>query len=245
VKNLFIFAGANGSGKTTLYKRYEEIFRGIPYVNADELLKSLSGKNDPQDAQLGQFLANEKINQCLLSGESLCFETVFSHESKIALIERAKILGYRVTLYFTHLGSADENVTRVEERVKLGGHHVPENKIRSRIPRTLENVKKALKLVDDFYLFDNQYVSGHQLVAYKRPEALPVFLGTAPNWVKDLLNGSKRTSVINKADLVNVYAAAGYRHKGVHKKCARCGRFLRGKRRPRLGICSRCEPKIR
>ena len=40
-------------------------------------------------------------------------------------------------------------------RVKEGGHNVNEDKIRSRIPRTLKNVAVAAQLSDNFIVYDN------------------------------------------------------------------------------------------
>ena len=197
MKALFILAGANGSGKTSLYRKIKGVLGDMPFVNADEMLKELTGANNPTDAKFGQELANNKIETCFSKEESFCFETVFSHESKIELIKRAKLLGYTVSIYFTHLNDPAQNIIRVKRRFELGGHDVPEEKILSRIPRTLENVKSALHLVDEFYLFENDYSSGHYLVAHKKPLSTIVINVNAPAWAKDMVrigNATKTAS---------------------------------------------------
>jgi predicted ABC-type ATPase len=56
-----------------------------------------------------------------------------------------------------HLASLDLNEARVHQRVSEGGHSVPPDKIRSRLPRTLKNVAVALPLVDEARLLDNSF----------------------------------------------------------------------------------------
>jgi len=247
-KALFIFAGANGSGKTTLYKRYKHIFGDLPFVNADEMLKKVTGENDPTNAKFGQELANIKIEECFANEASFCFETVFSHESKVELVKRAKLLGYTVSIYFCHLSDPSQNIARVKHRTEQGGHDVPEDKIVSRIPRTLNFVRYALQFADDFYLFDNSFLNGHQLVAHKKPLSLAVISPDAPDWAKVMIKGaasktSSQLSLVTEST-VNQGSSQKESKSKRYKKCVRCGRFLRGKIRPSFGVCSICEPKI-
>lgn len=90
-----------------------------------------------------------------LSGTSFCFETVFSHPSKIDFIANAKALGYEVTLVLIHLETSDLNLARVHQRVLAGGHNVPQHKTLTRIPRTLQHVKMAAPLCDSVRVLDN------------------------------------------------------------------------------------------
>ena len=46
-------------------------------------------------------------------------------------------------------------MTRVKNRVREGGHHVPTDKIIQRYERTLENLYEAIRIVDRSYIFDN------------------------------------------------------------------------------------------
>lgn len=67
-----------------------------------------------------------------------------------------RALGYRVELFFLSLPSADMAVQRVAERVRQGGHNIPENTIRRRYEagqRLLTEVYQPL--VDQWVLYDN------------------------------------------------------------------------------------------
>ena len=86
---------------------------------------------------------------------SFCFETVYSHPSKIDFTARAKALGYAVIMVLIHLDQAELNVARVAQRVEEGGHNVPTEKLLKRIPRLLDHVKTAIPLCDEVRILDN------------------------------------------------------------------------------------------
>ena len=63
------------------------------------------------------LLAEQQRNTMLLSGASLCVETVYSHPSKIDFVARAKALGYAVIMVVIHLERAELNGARVAQRM--------------------------------------------------------------------------------------------------------------------------------
>ena len=69
---------------------------------------------------------------------------------------RWQAAGYRVELIFLRLKSADDAVARVAQRVKQGGHHIPEAVIRRRFAAGLENFTHYYAhAVDAWALYDN------------------------------------------------------------------------------------------
>ncbi len=78
-----------------------------------------------------------------------------SHRSKIDLLRRSKLEGYKNYLYFVSTESAQINVDRVGQRVQRGGHPVNEDKIRSRHLSSLENLKQAINQTYRSFIFDN------------------------------------------------------------------------------------------
>jgi predicted ABC-type ATPase len=153
-KQLWLLAGANGAGKSTFYRLYLKP-RGIPFVNADLIAREMAPGN-PEAASYKAAMVAERLRSDLLNrGVSFCFETVFSHVSKIDFIAHAKTLGYEVILVYIHLENPELNEARVNQRVTEGGHNVPPEKIFSRIPRTMKNISTILPLVDSARLLDN------------------------------------------------------------------------------------------
>ena len=70
-------------------------------------------------------------------------------------MQEAADAGYKIYLYFITTESPDINVFRVRARAKMGGHDVPEDKIRSRYQRSMENMHTASLIADRSYFFDN------------------------------------------------------------------------------------------
>lgn len=155
-----IIAGPNGSGKSTLtdYLRAAGIDFGR-YINPDEMDKTLPGPPGEDRSRKAQALAEQARRECLEAGASFSFETVMSHPSKVEFLQEARQRGFSVVLYFVALENADLNVERVRQRVRLGGHPVPEDRIRSRYERSLKLLLPAILLCDRAVLFDNSYRS--------------------------------------------------------------------------------------
>ncbi len=94
---------------------------------------------------------------------SFSFETVMSSPDKVALLEKAQSLGYRTYLYYIATDDPAINVARVRARVRLGGHDVPEEKIRTRYGRSLDLLLAAIRHTNRAYLFDNSREGGERL----------------------------------------------------------------------------------
>jgi predicted ABC-type ATPase len=153
-KQLWLLAGGNGAGKSTFFRTQLEP-RGMPFVNADILAKRLFPEQPEQHSYEAAKIAGEIRSRLLKDGRSFCFETVFSHPSKIDFIARAKAVGYEIVLVFIHLDQVALNNARISQRVSEGGHSVPEEKVSSRIPRTLKYIRQVLPLCDHVYMLDN------------------------------------------------------------------------------------------
>ncbi len=101
--------------------------------------------------KIAELMREEQINK----GTSFCFETVFSHPSKVDFIARAKAQGYEIILVVIHVETPDLNIARIRQRVQEGGNNVQSDKVRSCIPRTLDNAEKAIPLCDQVRMLDN------------------------------------------------------------------------------------------
>jgi len=86
---------------------------------------------------------------------SFTFETVMSHPNKVEMLERAQRAGYRTYLYFIATDDPEINISRVRNRVKLGGHSVPEDRISPRYRRSLDLLMDAIRCSNRAYVFDN------------------------------------------------------------------------------------------
>ncbi len=101
-------------------------------------------------------VAVDFLRQKLLASKiSFTFETVMSHASKVELLAQAQRAGYPAYLYFIAMDDSEINVSRVRNRVKLGGHSVPEDRIVSRYHRSLDLLLNAIRHTNRAYVFDN------------------------------------------------------------------------------------------
>jgi len=144
-------AGPNGAGKTTFYRAH--LARaGLRFVNADELARELE-----LDAYEAANVANNVREALVEQRESFVFETVFSDPvgGKLEFLKRVSALGYTVVLCFVGLASPELSDERVAMRVMQGGHDVPSEKLAARYPRTMENLRRAIRELPHVLVFDN------------------------------------------------------------------------------------------
>jgi len=178
-------AGPNGAGKTTFYNAYLKQ-SGLRYVNADVLAGEIR-MGAYEGARLAAALRNALVEQ----RESFIFETVFSDPfgDKLGFLKRANDLGYAVVLCFIGIATAQQSEARVDMRVSQGGHDVPREKLRERFPRTLENLKTAIRALPMVLVFDNSdlHQPFQQIAVFQHGKAL--FLNSPlPRWFKRLLS---------------------------------------------------------
>jgi predicted ABC-type ATPase len=192
-----MLVGGNGAGKSTFYRKYLKPM-GMPFVNADVLAKQVFPENPEANSYKAARYAQTMREQLLLDGTNFCFETVFSHPSKIDFIAKAKAFGYEVVMVVLHVNDVSLNKARILQRVEEGGHNVPAEKVESRIPRTLENIRRALPLCDQVRLLDNSsYVDPFKPVATVRPQGITYHRIPTPDWAANILIDIERASVLS------------------------------------------------
>ena len=140
-KQIFVIAGPNGAGKTTFAMSHlpSEV-PGLHFVNADLIAAGLSplDRGTGVEAAAGRLMLAE-INRLAAQGRSFAFETTLAGRSYLRRIDLWRRDGYRVVLVFLSLGSPEDAVRRVAERVRQGGHPVPEDVIRRRFGAACES----------------------------------------------------------------------------------------------------------
>lgn len=156
-RKVIIIAGPNGAGKTTFAREFLPNEAACPvFVNADLIAAGLA-PFAPETAavQAGRLMLAE-LERHFRAGESFAFETTLSGRAYLRHIRQWQQAGYRVELIFLQLNHADEAVARVEQRVRQGGHHIPEIVIRRRFAAGLENLHRHyVPAVDAWALYNN------------------------------------------------------------------------------------------
>lgn len=157
-----IVAGVNGAGKSTLFQTYPEIFMNTKRVNADEILRKNHGDwQNQKDNILAGRETVKKIQYNIANQISFHQETTLASSLNGFLknIQKAKQKGFQVELLYVSLDTPQRAIERVNHRVQLGGHGIPNDVITKRYFKSLENLKEIVKYVDSLQLFDNsQYL---------------------------------------------------------------------------------------
>ena len=150
---------------TTTAEKVLSFFTNSPFLKSSglaEAARNLSfakGRLDFRNIEVNSYFASvvgDLLRQLLMERKaSFTFETVMSHPSKVDFLVQAQSLGYRTYLYFVATDDPTINISRVRNRVKLGGHSVPEDKIEERYHRSLGLLMDAIKYTNRAYVFDN------------------------------------------------------------------------------------------
>ena len=157
MRKIIIIAGPNGAGKTTFAREFLPNEAGCPqFVNADLIAAGLSPFAPDVAAVRAARLMLESIAELERRGESFAFETTLSGLAYAHRIRQWRASGYHVTLIFLSLPEPQMAIDRVAERVRQGGHNVPDNVIRRRFAAGLRNFENIYRdAVDAWAIYDN------------------------------------------------------------------------------------------
>jgi predicted ABC-type ATPase len=159
--NLFVIAGPNGAGKST---SAPELLSGVrrvaELVNADVIAK----EQGVSEIQAGRITLN-RLTALAAARQDMAFETTLASHLLLPRIRSMQASGYRFHLFFFWLPNADTAVKRVASRVASGGHHIPEDVIRRRYERGLENFFNHYVLAADSWVLMNNTARVSQRIA--------------------------------------------------------------------------------
>jgi len=148
---LILVGGPNGAGKST-FAIDHALSQQIEYIGADAIAAELS-PSDPLAARVeASRLFLRRIQDTLCQMQSFVVESTLSGKSLQRTIQAARDKGYRITILFVFLDSADTCVERVKQRTLMGGHHVPESDIRRRFSRSITNFWSIYRQLADFWM---------------------------------------------------------------------------------------------
>jgi predicted ABC-type ATPase len=136
------------------------------FVNADPIASGLSLLN-PGIVELaaGRIMLG-RLRSLAAARLDFAFETTLASRSFAPWLASLRSGGYRAHLTFLSLPSAELAVARVSERVRQGGHAVPEEVIRRRFVAGLRNLMSLHRArVDSWRVFDNADDGGPLVVA--------------------------------------------------------------------------------
>ena len=181
MKTYTIVAGVNGAGKSSLtgVLRTEMTNLG-KIVDVDKMIVKCGG-----NVIEGGKKSIELIDACL--EKEICFtqETTLSGHRILNTVKKAIEKGYYIRLYYVGLNSVEESLVRIENRVKKGGHNIPDSDVIRRFNKRFEDLVAILQYCDEATFYDNE--NGFVAVAeYKNGEILQIG-NLQPQWLKELM----------------------------------------------------------
>ncbi len=156
-KKIIIIAGPNGAGKTSFARTFlPQEAQCLRFVNADLIAAGLSPFAPEVAAIKAGRVMLEEIADCVRREESFAYETTLSGLGYLTHIQQWRAQGYLVSLYFLSLPNVEAAIARVAERVRQGGHNIPEPIIRRRFVAGLRNFEQHYKAaVNAWAKYDN------------------------------------------------------------------------------------------
>jgi predicted ABC-type ATPase len=156
---ILIIAGPNGAGKTTFAREFLTQEANCPtFINADLIAAGLSPFEPEKAAMQAGRLMLQTMSAAVAQKKSFAFETTLAGISYARKIPKWQSLGYHISLIFLKLNNVDIAIDRIRERVRQGGHSIPEPVIRRRYIVGWKNFQVIYSgLVNDWTIFDNSF----------------------------------------------------------------------------------------
>lgn len=150
------------------------------FINADEIAKGLAPMHPESQALEASKLMIKRLKELLELNKSFAFETTGSGTNYIKHLKVAKAKGYEIHLTFLWLPNAKAAVERVAQRVRQGGHNIPEEVIKRRYILGLKNLfLYYLPIADTANIMDNaSEESSKRLIAKKNRQGLLKIVNT-------------------------------------------------------------------
>jgi predicted ABC-type ATPase len=164
VASCTILGGTNGSGKSTIHEQSVGLQIEGEFVNADVLARRISPSAPESVSFRAGKLVIKRLGELIAARHSFVHETTLSSRQSLQVMRKARAAAYHVGLIFVVLHNVELNVFRVGERVKMGGHSIPEKDIRRRYGRALANLPEAIKFAHQTAIYDNSAVSHVRLI---------------------------------------------------------------------------------
>lgn len=185
-REVIVVAGTNGAGKSTILNELL-LTRGVTVLNPDQIAKvEIDQGASPSEANSRAWHTNVgKLEDVRDHGGSFGFETTLGGRTITRLLQEIVARGGTVRIYYIGLESADLHVKRVEERVKRGGHAIPEKRIRARYSSSLEHLARLMREVRTVRIYDNTAEPRH--VASIAAGKLTEVTDRCPEWARGVI----------------------------------------------------------
>lgn len=197
---LYVLAGVNGAGKSSIGGAMIRA-AGSDYFNPDEAARALITANPGLDQlnanaaawHQGRRLLERAINE----RKDFAFESTLGGSTMPRLLAEAASRGFEVRVWYVGLASPELHIERVRNRVRAGGHDIPESSIRRRWRHSRLNLVQLLPHLTELRVYDNSADADPAAGRAPRPQLVlhldhgeildPQDLSSTPEWAKPIV----------------------------------------------------------
>jgi predicted ABC-type ATPase len=193
----------NGAGKSSIggamFSLAAEGFFN-PDIVARQFQLKFPGIRQEEANSLAWQQGRRLLEKAIVERKSFAFETTLGGNTMASLLKKANAAGIEVRVWYVGLESAGLHIARVRSRVALGGHDIPEAKVRERYARSRLNLIDLLPELTELRLFDNTKEGDPQkgktpapklLLHVVRGKILSSYdLSLVPEWAKPILQAA-------------------------------------------------------
>lgn len=180
MKTYTIIGGVNGVGKSSftgvLARKTDDL--GI-IIDTDRINAEFGG-----DRIKGGKKAIKLIDVCLDKGLSFTQETTLSGVRTLKTIRRAIERDYHIRLYYIGVGSCEESMLRIANRVRKGGHDIPSEDVKRRYEKRFNDLAAVLPYCSEAEFWDNE--NGFVNVGEYKNGSLVIYGNEQPLWLSEL-----------------------------------------------------------
>ena len=165
--NVVVIPGPNGAGKSTSAERIlRDTMKVATFVNADTIARGLSGFEPDQAALAAGRIMLKQLRHLSDQRSSFAFETTLASRSFAPYLKSLVESGYEYHLVFLWLPSSEMAFQRVQQRIREGGHSVPEETVHRRYTAGLRNFFELYQpFATTWRIYDNSISPEPMLIA--------------------------------------------------------------------------------
>ncbi|WP_326547756.1 ZTL protein [Mycolicibacterium sp. ND9-15] len=181
---------------------------GSDYYNPDEAARKLMGANPGLDQTTANAVAwrqgTRLLERALRERLDFALETTLGGSTISRLLSDAASRGIEVRIWYVGLASADAHIERVAQRVRSGGHDIPEADIRRRWRHSRQNLVQLLPVLTELRVYDNSAHADPADGQPPRPVLVlhvshgeivgPADLSATPGWAKPIVAAALKLS---------------------------------------------------
>ena len=150
-------------------------FSGFDIIDPDAIARGIASGNAAHAAREAVL----RRRNALGAGRTHLVETTLAGSGILRHMAAARRQDYRIVLHFVSVGSPEQALDRIRNRVALGGHDVPEADVRRRFVRSHANLPAAISQADVALLYDNTDPD--------RPHREVAILGETTSWIAEVV----------------------------------------------------------